>query len=130
MRRLITRSVALLLVVGMWSAVSAAPDFEVLARDTLAELSSGAFDKVAARFDGKMTAGLPREKLVAVWDGLVGQAGAFKSVTSARVFDVPAQSVHVVDLTAAFENAAIIVRVAFNSEGRIAGLFFLPPKTP
>ncbi len=126
MRRLTSWSVSLVLVATC--TVSAAPDFEALGRDTVSELVAGAHDKVVARFDQKMTAALPQEKLTAVWNGLLQQAGAYKSITAARVFAVPAQNVTAVDLTTAFERSPLIIRVAFNDEGKIAGLFFLPSK--
>ncbi len=116
------------LLVAAVCSVAAAPDFEAIGRDVVTELSSGAFDKVVARFDQKMSAGLPREKLAATWDTLIKQVGSYKSVTSARVFAVPAQSVHAVDLTTAFEKTPFVIRLAFNDEGKIAGLFFLPSK--
>ncbi len=109
--------------------VTAAPDFEALGRETVSELAAGAFDKVVARFDQKMTAGLPREKLAAIWAQLTSQIGAHKSVTSVQIVPVPAQSVTAVDLTTAFEKTPFVIRLAFNDAGKIAGLFFLgPPK--
>lgn len=119
------RSVVALLVL-LSCVVTAAPDFESLGRDTVSELATGAFDTVVARFDQKMTAGLPREKLEAVWQTILGKAGPFKAVTSVRIQSVPAEGVHVVVLTSAFENMPLNIQIAFNDEGRIAGLFLLP----
>jgi dienelactone hydrolase len=110
--------------------VNGAPDFEALGRDTVSELATGAFDKVVARFDQKMTAGLSREKLAAAWQTILGQAGSFKAVTAVRIQDAPAQGVHIVVLTSAFDNGPLNIQVAFNDEGKIAGLFFLPVKPP
>lgn len=117
------------LVMLLTCGITAAPDFEALGRETVSELATGAFDKVVARFDQKMTSGLPRKKLEAVWQTIVGQAGAFKAVTSVRIEPVPAQNVHLVVLTSAFENMPLNIQIAFNDEGTIAGLFFLPVKS-
>ncbi len=87
------RLVALLLLAAV-CRVSAAPDFEALAR----------------------------EKLAAGWEQLTSQVGAYKSVSSARVIPVPAQGVNAVDLTAVFEKTPFVIRLAFNDEGEIAGL--------
>src|ERR1700752_3065560 len=104
----------LALCIALTCVTSAAPDFEALGRETVAELSAGAFDTVVARFDQKMTAALPREKLAAAWQTIVGQVGAFKSVTAVRLQDVSAQGVHVVELTSAFEKGPLNIRLAFN----------------
>ena len=120
----------LAILMTLTSVVIAAPDFEMLGRDAVSELASGAFDKVVARFDPKMAAGLPREKLAAAWQAIVGQAGPFKAVTSVRIQSVPAQGVHLVELTSTFEKTPLNIQIAFNDEGKIAGLFFLPVKPP
>jgi len=120
----------LVCVVVAGVALAAAPDFEALGRETVAELSTRSFDKVIARFDEKMTHGLPREKLALAWGSVIGQFGEFQSITTVRVREVPAQGVYVVELTSAFEKAPLLVRLAFNDAGRIAGLFFLPVPAP
>lgn len=126
--RKLTRTIVSLLLVATCS-LTAAPDFEAIGREVVQELSAGAFEKVVARLDQKMAAGLPREKLAAAWDQVISQIGAYKSVTSARVIPVPAQGVNAVDLTTAFEKTPFVIRLAFNDEGKIAGLLFLgPPK--
>ena len=110
------------------SAAVAAPDFEALGRDTVSELAAGAFEKVVARFDQKMAASLPREKLAAAWDTVVDQAGPFRSITSVRLQDVPAQGLHVVMLTSAFEYRPVNIQIAFRDDESVAGLYFLPVK--
>ncbi len=124
----LTRLIISMLLIAT-CGVTAAPDFEALGRETVSELAAGAFDKVVARFDQKMAAGLPREKLAAVWEQVTNQIGAHKSVTSVQIIPVPAQGVTAVDLTTAFEKTPFVIRLAFNDDGKIAGLFFLgPPK--
>ena len=115
----------LVILMTFTCVVIAAPDFEALGRDAVSELASGAFDKVVARFDLKMVAELPREKLAEVWQTIVGQAGPFKAVTSVRVQPVPAQGVHLVVLTTTFEKIPLDIQIAFNDEGKITGLFLV-----
>jgi hypothetical protein len=120
--------VATAMVALLQGTLAAAPDFEALGRATVSELADGAFDKVVARFDAKMTAGLPREKLAATWEAVVGQVGAYKAVTSVRIQDLPAQAAHVAVLSTEFEKTSIYIQIAFNDEGKISGLYFLPVK--
>lgn len=120
----------LVCVVVAGVALAAAPDFEASGRETMAELSTRSFDKVIARFDETMTQRLPREKLALAWGSVIGQFGEFQSITTVRVREVPAQGVYVVELTSAFEKAPLLIRLAFNDAGRIAGLFFLPVAPP
>ena len=108
----------------------AAPDFDALGRTVVDELVARSFDKVVARFDQKMSAALPKDKLAGLWEGLAGKVGPFKSVTAVRIQDVPNQPAHVVDLTSAFEKMDLVIRVAFNDEGTIVGLFFKPATAP
>ena len=120
----------LVLLAVLNGIITAAPDFEALGRDTVAELAGGAFDKVVARFDEKMAASLPREKLAEAWQTVVDQAGAFKSVTSVAIKEVPTPALHVVVLTSAFEMRPVNIQIAFRDNGSIAGLYFLPVKPP
>lgn len=119
---------AVVLSAAVLQPVIAAPDFEAMGRQVVAELASGAFDQVAARFDEKVAAGLPASKLAAIWNALTKQAGPVSGVTAVRMES--AGNMHVVDLTTAFERGSIIVRLAFSDDGRIGGLFLLPTKAP
>src|SRR5579863_10331124 len=101
-----------------------AQDFEALGRTLAAELASRQFDKVEAQFDARMAEALPVEKLSSVWDQVLGQAGAFKGVTGARLQDY--QGYHIVFVTTEFEQATLDVKVVLDSSGHVAGLFFLP----
>lgn len=63
---------------------SAKADYVALGRAAVAELSARQFGKIAARFDERVAAALPVEKLAAVWDNLLTQVGAFQSVKVAE----------------------------------------------
>jgi hypothetical protein len=121
----------LALVIALTHVVGTAPDFEALGREVVTELSTGAFERVVARFDEKMVAALPREKLEAAWDMVVDKMGAFKSVTTVRIREAPAnKAYHLAELDCAFEQGPVGIRLAFNEEQKIAGLFFVPIKPP
>lgn len=121
---MMTFGAAIVAVLGLSSIVLAAPHFEALGRTVVEELRARSFDKIVERFDQKMLAALPKEKLAATWNSVISKAGAFKSVTAVRIQDLPQQGVHLVELTSAFEKMNVFIRVAFNDEGNIAGLFF------
>jgi hypothetical protein len=104
----------------------AAQDFEALGRELVQELSTRQFDKVEAHFDERVAAALPVEKLTATWDGLLGQVGAFRKITGTRAEEQ--QGYHVVFVTCEFEKTALDAKFAFDSRGRVAGMFFVPSR--
>lgn len=113
-----------LVAVSVVATEARAQDFEALGRTLTAELASRRFNKVEAQFDGRMAEALPVEKLSTVWDQVLGQAGAFKGVSGARLQDY--QGYHIVLVTSEFERATLDVKVVFDTSGHVAGLFFLP----
>lgn len=94
------------------------------AGEALAELRGGNYAAFYARFDEKMKAALPQDKLSEIWKGITAQAGAFKSKIATRQektgpFDV-------VVITCQFEIAALDVQLVFNEQRQLSGLFFRP----
>jgi hypothetical protein len=101
---------------------------ETLAREAGVLLARGDTGAVAARFTPEMKAALPGERFREFWDSLPAQLGALKSIGAPSVrseggFDVA-------DLPAAFERTAVVLRVVFDGEGRIAGFRVLPGSPP
>lgn len=103
------------------------PDFEASARNFIELLVRGDFPTAVSRFDETMKTALPIEKLAATWNTIISQAGAFKQQGSARKEKQGEYTVVVV--VCQFERLSVDVRVAFDSKGRIAGLFFTPSKS-
>lgn len=89
-------------------------------------LNKGDYAAASAEFDDKMLAALPGNKLQETWEGLLAQTGAFQNITG--TYSQEASGYQLIFVTCVFEKAAIDVRVAFNSEGKISGLFFQPAK--
>ncbi len=83
-------------------------------------------DYAAARadFDKTMLDVLPESDLKEVWESLPAQTGAFKEIGGVRSDEK--DQYRIIFVTCAFENAAIDVRVVFDPDGKIAGLFFQP----
>lgn len=85
------------------------------------------FDKMEAQFDDTTRDELPKYKLYGVWLTLKVQFGDFKSIVSTRREKMPRYLVVVV--TCRFAHMDLPIRVAFDSDGRVGALLFLPPKT-
>ena len=100
------------------------PDRTPAARTFLDALVREDFVQAAAGFDAKVLAALPAEKLGQTWRALLAQAGGFQRQSGVRV--ERAGGFDVVILVCQFEKAALDMRVAFDSAGKIGGLFFGP----
>jgi hypothetical protein len=83
------------------------------------------FKEVSTRFNDQMKASMPAERLEASWAHVMTHLGPFKSIRSAR--KDPEQDR--VDVRCEFENGPMIVRIAFEPSGKIAGLWMLPAET-
>lgn len=99
-------------------------DLVPLAQAFVDQLVQGDFAAAESRFDDTMKTALPEAKLKDTWGQLIAQVGAFQKQLGTRT--VEQQGYHIVFVTCQFEQAAIDVRVVFNSQGQISGLFFAP----
>jgi hypothetical protein len=84
----------------------------------------GDYAAAFARFNATMQGALPEDKLKDLWAQLESQVGAYQEMTGVRT--EMAEGYYVVTLTSQFEKAMLNVRVVFDAQGRIAGLFFNP----
>jgi Protein of unknown function (DUF3887) len=83
------------------------------------------FKEVSTRFNDQMKEAMTAERLEASWVHVMMHLGPFKSIKLARKdpeFDR-------VDVRCVFENGPMIVRIAFDPSGKIAGLWMLPAET-
>jgi uncharacterized protein len=106
------------------ASTNSPPDFEALARGVVADLAARNFDKLNTRYTPEMAAALPPGKLAQIWDSVLANAGAFQSVRSVKISEV--QGYHVATVLCAFEHTDLGVRVVLDSQGRFAGLNFVP----
>jgi dienelactone hydrolase len=114
----------LLMIAGTQAAES-----EGTARKVLAQLVAHDFATVHAHMTAQMTAAVPKpEVLAAAWQQLTGKLGQFQRVESAT--SVTRGSLAVTTLHCAFERGPLDVRLSFDSDGKLAGLFFPPPAAP
>jgi uncharacterized protein len=118
--------VALILVVGSaylsMQAQSQSP--EDLAKDAVSDLAARRFSKVESRFDNRMQSALSQEQLATVWESVLDKAGPFQKILGTRVEEK--QGFHVVFVACHFKYSALDIKLAVDSQGRIAGLFFVP----
>ena len=124
---LLTMLIALVTAVAAAQGQSAADDSGAHAQAVLAALGARDFAKVEAQFTDKMKAALPGG-LEPGWTRLTSQAGAFKSCGPARVQTIANMQVTI--SLCEFEHAKVDAQVAFDRDGRIAGLWFRPPAAP
>jgi dienelactone hydrolase len=123
----VTRAASLLLIAFAAMPAQAA-DLDAEARGLVAELSQRRFADAARRYDATMAAALPSEKLAQVWDAVLAQAGAFGRVE--RLRREAHRNLTIVFVTCAFAKGPLDVKVVFDEQARVAGLFFLPPPAP
>jgi uncharacterized protein len=109
------------------AAPSPARDYEATAREVMGELAARQFDKIHAQLAPGISTALPAERLSAAWEQVTGMAGAFRSVREARLID--SQGLHVVELTSDFDSDTVPATIGFDSDGRIASLWFGMPQT-
>jgi len=121
---LVPAALTLLLAFAAPAAEPPAARTETLARETGALLARGDTVAVAARFTPEMKAALPGERFREVWDSLSAQLGTLKSIGAPAVR--PEGGFEIADYPAAFERAAVVLRVVFDGGGRIAGFRVLP----
>ncbi len=98
---------------------------EASARSITELLGQQQFKEVSTRFNDQMKETMPPGRLEASWTHVMMHLGPFKSVKLAR----KDPELDRVDVRCAFENGPMIVRIAFDPSGKIAGLWMLPAET-
>lgn len=95
-----------------------------LAIQLIDDLAHGQFAAVEAGFDARMRDALPADKLASTWKTITQQAGALQHCGAPAV--TRQESLDIVLLPCAFANANLDAKVAYDPEGKVAGLFFVP----
>jgi uncharacterized protein len=94
-------------------------DIEIIAKNFVDTLVKNDFVVATESFDPAMKKAMPSDTLKKTWDGLIRQVGQYKEEKSIKQYKI-------VELTDKFEKADIAIRVVFDSDKKIAGLFFAP----
>jgi hypothetical protein len=82
------------------------------------------FAAAEARFDPPMKSALPETRLRAVWEELLGKAGPYQKQLRTRI--VKQGGYDVVLVTCQFEKKLIDMKVVYDSQQRVTGLWYLP----
>jgi hypothetical protein len=95
-----------------------------IAKEAVAELAEKKYASFFARLDNTMKSTIPVSQLPEIWESVISQVGGFKSLGSIR--QEKSGSYDVVYVTCQFEKAPLDVRLEFNAEQQIAGVYFSP----
>jgi hypothetical protein len=87
-------------------------------------LSEGNYSECIARFDQTMKDGLPESKLHEAWNTIQNQVGVFQKQIGVR--QVREGGFDVVYVTCQFERGKIDVKVVYDSDNKVSGLWFRP----
>jgi fermentation-respiration switch protein FrsA (DUF1100 family) len=99
-------------------------EVETAARDFVELLDKSDYDTAFSQFDDTMKSVVPASKLAETWQRLQKQNGQFKKQLQART--EKQGDYDVVWVTCQFVKGLLDAKVVFDSEGRVAGLFFVP----
>jgi hypothetical protein len=97
-------------------------DMEASAKALTDLLRQKSFDLLSSRFNDRMKAAMPRERLEASWSHVILHLGQFKSVKLAQ----KDPELDMVDVRCEFEHGEATVRLAFDPSGKVSGLWMLP----
>jgi len=103
-----------------------AKDYPASAKAFVDLLEKGDFAGAVGRFDATMKRAAPEAKLAEIWKGAQGQFGPFKK--QLRVRSEKLAGYTCVFVACQFERKTMDMKVVFDGQGRIAGLFFVPAR--
>ncbi len=95
-----------------------------ISKEVIQEFTENKFDKIHDRFDERMQDALSKEQLKEAWEKLTAQAGSFQKITDVKTQQVG--TYQTVNNMSAFEKGTFNIQIAYNSEEKISGLFFMP----
>lgn len=103
---------------------SPAEELEARGRQFVELLVNGNYPEAYKQFDSTMKSAMPEAKLREVWTNLLAQLGPFERIIGTRLERVPPYfAVHVTTL---FERATVDIRVVYNQDNEVSGLWFVP----
>jgi hypothetical protein len=84
------------------------------------------FDAVGKDFDKKMKEVMPKEKLDEMWKAMTKQIGPFKKLLDTKTTKIGGADA--VEQTCEFAKLNLTMRLSFNKDNEIQGMFFAPAK--
>jgi regulator of replication initiation timing len=105
-------------------AISEDAQLETMAQNLVNLLDDAQFEKATENFDATMKKALPPDQLKQIWDSLVAGVGPYQEQIGTRTEKV--LQYQAVFVTCRFKNTALDIKVVFDSQKQITGLFFVP----
>jgi pimeloyl-ACP methyl ester carboxylesterase len=96
------------------------------ARAFIGELAASQWDHPHTAFDDAMTSAATPSSLEQIWKSLEAKGSRFQRIEAAHV--TTKDKYQVVDLVCVFERAKLTLRVSFDEQNRLAGMFVVPDK--
>jgi len=96
-----------------------------ITKKVIGYFKSGQFSEIHELFDDRMKTAITTERLNEIWKNLPLQCGEYIEDGEAIASEV--QGLVVVNHLLDFENIDLDLRLAFNPENQVSGLFFVPP---
>ncbi len=97
-------------------------ELEEIARAFVISLSQEKYDDASKVMDKKMEKALPASELKKIWTSLLSQAGNWQEI--AGVKSAEESGYRVVYVTGLFQKGSVDIKVVFDNEAKIAGLWF------
>ena len=94
------------------------------AKDFVGMLAKGDYSGAVVKFDETMKGAMPEETLEQAWQSLLAKTGPFEKIVG--VGQKKEQGYDVVLVTCQFENTQLDIKVVYNNEREISGLWFQP----
>lgn len=98
------------------------PGLEFAAASVIETLASEEFETATDQFNAQLQAALPAARLETVWDALAAESGGYRMILVVRADEAARTAV----VTIQFENAMIDALLAFDENGQIYSLYFVP----
>ena len=108
--------------------VASQPDPKARAQEFVEQLNTGAYDQAVNAFDATMRGAMSAKKLQEAWQSLSPKAGSFKEIVGVAL--VKKGKYDIAAVTCRFEKGQLDVRVVYDSEGKVSGLWFSPAAPP
>jgi uncharacterized protein len=113
-----------LILIGSHIATAQTSDLSSQGSKFITMLSSGDYKSAVELFDETMKKALPEQKLKETWQAIQAQAGSFKAQGTVRKEKI--QNIDVIFVNCQFEKSTLDSQIAFDNQGKIAGLYFIP----
>jgi hypothetical protein len=95
-----------------------------IANDVYDNLKVGSYDKVTSYFNETLLLYLDSKKLEQTWTSIIGQVGALETKLEVSANE-PTKTVYV---KCKFEKTPLYLKLVFDQDSKVAGIFFLPNK--